>query len=89
MRLAQLVSITFIGLIFIAIVGLLSPVNAKEPTKTLEAKCTSKDFTNLYCNLRTSDDKIYFNGKWHSKYVINHTIYVNDELHIILLEKEK
>lgn len=89
MKLADKVSIILLALIVAMLIGLLSPIDAKEPVQILEARCTSKDFTRLYCKLRTSDDRVYINGKWVDRYVISDTIYVDNELNLLLLEKDK
>jgi len=54
----------------------------------VKAQCTSMEFTRLNCKLRTTDNKVYFNGKWRDEYAIVGTIRVDDELNLLLDKKE-
>jgi len=55
----------------------------------VKAQCTSDTFTRKYCKLRTTDNKVYLNGKWTNIYFVSGTIIVEDKLNLLLVKKEK
>ena len=63
-------------------------LKGSEPTKFLKAKCFVDQKTKV-CYLRTNDYKILINGSWTDKYIVSDTIMVEDELYLLLLEKEQ
>jgi len=55
----------------------------------VNAQCTSDEFTRLDCKLRTTDEKVYVQGKWRDGYVIVGTIRVDGKLNLLLATKEE
>jgi len=71
------------------IVIILLVMAIKLHSQELNAQCTSQEFYQQDCKIRTDDDSIYINNHWTDTYIITMEIIVNGKINLYLLRKEE
>ncbi len=67
-----------------SIILLMALVTFARGGEEMRAQCFSYELGSVPCRIRTDDSAIYFLGKWHTGYIIQHSADIDDQLHLMI-----